>query len=238
VKTPKMNFKGILSLVLSLIIASVFSLSSLAASVANEKILDSGAEAVQALQAPTGNLTATGPVLVNGNEAKTGTTVLSGSVIQTRTGGQATIEMGPVGRVDLDAITAITLGMTATAIDATLDKCGNGVTFTVPAGISARLKITNVSDVGVVSKERELDVKCFRGEALVKYGQNKEKTVKAGGHEEFDNATEVTATGDAVFKVYCVEDHPIFLLFFLGALAIPIIIAEASGEPFVSPIQP
>ena len=227
--TLKMNFKAILSLVLSLSIASAFSLSSLAASGSSEKMFNPSDENLPALQAPTGNLTTRGPVLVNGTEAKTGLTILSGSVIQTRTGGHATIEMGPVGRVDLDPITAITLAMTANSVDASLDKCGQGVTFTLPAGISGRLKIINVSDVGVVSKQREIDVRVFRGEALVKYGQNKEKTLKPGDHKEFDNAIEVTATGDAVFKVYCLEDHPVYL-FLLAGLLVPVII-EALGEP-------
>ena len=236
-KTPKMKFKAILSLVLSLLIASAFSLSSLAASGSSEKMHDPS-ENLPALQAPTGNLTTRGPVLVNGNEAKTGLTITSGSVIQTRTGGHATIEMGPVGRVDLDPITAITLAMTSNSIDASLDKCGEGVTFTLPAGISGRLKILDISDVGVLSKRREIDVRCFRGEALVKYGQNKEKTLKPGDHKEFDNAIEVTATGDAVFKVYCDENHYPYL-FLLSGLLIPVII-EALGEPepIVSPMRP
>jgi hypothetical protein len=229
VKTPKMNLKAILSLVLSLLIASAFSLSSLAASGSSEKMRAPGDENLPALQAPTGNLTVRGPVLLNGNEAKTGATVLSGSVLQTRTGGHATVEMGPVGRVDLDPITAITLAMTSNSIDASLDKCGEGVTFTLPAGISGRLKIINVTDVGVVSKQREIDVRVFRGEAVVKYGQNKEKTLKPGDHKEFDNAIEVTATGDAVFKVYCDENHYPYL-FLLSGLLIPVII-EALGEP-------
>jgi hypothetical protein len=228
-----MNLKAILSLVLSLSIASAFSLSSLAASGSGAKTNDPADENLPALQAPTGNLTTRGPVLVNGNEAKTGLTIVSGSVIQTRTGGHATIEMGPVGRVDLDPITAITLAMTSNSIDASLDKCGQGVTFTLPAGVSGRLKILNVTDVGVVSKQREIDVRCFRGEALVKYGQNKEKTLKPGDHKEFDNAIEVTATGDAVFKVYCLEDHYPYL-FLLSGLLIPVII-EALSEP--EPVQ-
>ena len=237
-KTPKISFKAILSLVLSLLIASAFSLSSLAAASSSEKTYDPGLENLPALQDPTGNLTVRGSVLLNGNEAKTGLTVLSGSVIQTRTGGHATIEMGPVGRVDMDPITAITLSMTANAVDASLDKCGQGVTFTLPAGISGRLKILNAADVGVLSKRREIDVRVFRGEALVKYGQNKEKTLKPGDHKEFDDAIEVTATGDAVFKVYCLEDHPVYL-FLLSAIAIPFII-EAVGEtpPATSQLQP
>jgi hypothetical protein len=119
--------------------------------------------------------------------------------------------------------------MTSNSVDASLDKCGEGVTFTLPAGISGRLKILDISDVGVLSKKREIDVRCFRGEAVVKYGQNQEKTLKPGDHKEFDNAIEVTATGDAVFKVYCDENHYPYL-FLLSGLLIPVII-EALGEP-------
>ena len=68
-KTPKMNFKAILSLVVSLSIASAFSLSSLAASGSSEKMHDPSDENLPALQAPTGNLTTRGPVLVNGTVA-------------------------------------------------------------------------------------------------------------------------------------------------------------------------
>ena len=237
--TPKINFKAILSLALSLLVASAFSFSTLAASVLNDRMSDMLEENLPAPQAPTGNMTVKGDVLLNGNLAQTGATVLSGSVIHARTGGHATIEMGPVGRVELDPITAITLGMTPTFIDATLDKCGQGVTFTVPAGVSARLKIFNASDVGVVGKRREIDVRVFRGEALVKYEGNKEETVKAGDHEEFEEAIEVTATGDTVFKVYCLEDHPVFLFILAGAGA-AFGIKEAIGDtpPVVSQLQP
>jgi hypothetical protein len=122
----------------------------------------------------------------------------------------------------MDPITAITLYWTTNSIQASLDKCGQGVTLVLPAGVSGLVKILNMTDVGVVNKEREVDVKVFKGEALVKYGQGKEKIVKAGDHKEFDNATEVTATGDAVVKVYCIEDHYPFLLWAaLAAIAIP-----------------
>ena len=237
-KTSTVNLKGILSIALSLLLAFAFSLTSLAASGSSEDDAVEVNEPLPALQAPTGNLTVRGDVLLNGNTASTGATVLSGSLLQTRTNGHATVEMGSVGRVDLDPITAITLSMSANAVDASLDKCGQGVTFTLPAGVSGRLKIINASDVGVFSKRVEIDVRVFKGEAVVKYGQNKEKTMKGDDHEEFDNAIEVTSAGDTVFKVYCLEDHPVYL-FFLSALAIPIIL-EATGEtpPVVSQTQP
>ena len=229
-----------LSMVLSLTLAT-FSLSSFAASnvdAVDESITDS----LLVSQAPTGTLTAKGPVIVNGNEAKTGATVPDGSLIQTRTGGHAVIELGAPGRVELDPITAITLSMTSNSINATLDKCGQGVTLVLPSGVSGLVKIINMSDVGVLSKEREVDVKVFKGEALVKYGQGKEKTVKAGDHEEFDNAIEVISSGDAIVKVYCIEDHyPLLLWAGLAAIFIPVREAISGGDPLpgvLSPIAP
>ena len=112
----------------------------------------------------------------------------------------------------------------------------------VPSGVSGLIKILNMSDVGVLNKEKEVDVKVFKGEAVVKYGQGKEKTVKAGDHEEFDNAIEVTSSGDAIVKVYCIEDHyPLLLWAGLAAIFIPVREAIGGGEPLpgvLSPITP
>lgn len=234
-RTKRKAWMGVL---LAISLVASFSLSSFAAGGdASSDVSDSFLVA----QALTGALTTHGPVLVNGNEAKTGATVADGSVIQTRTGGHAIIDLGSTGKVDLDPITAITLNWTSNSIEASLDKCGQGVTLNLPAGVSGLVKILNMSDVGVLSKEREVDVKVFKGEALVKYGQGKEKIVKAGDHKEFDNATEVTATGDAIVKVYCLEDHyPLLLWAGLAAIAIPVREAIGGGEvaPVLSELNP
>lgn len=235
------HYRACLSGLLSLMLAATFSLSSFAASGVTNPTNEAITDSLLVSQAPTGTLTAKGPVLVNGNEVKTGSTVTDGSVIQTRTGGHAIIELGAPGRVELDPITAITLTMTTNSIHATLDKCGQGVTLVLPAGVTGLVKIFNISDVGVLNKERQIDVKVFKGEALVKYGQGKEKIVKAGEHQEFDNAIEVTATGDAVVKVYCIEDHyPLLLWAGLAAIAIPVREAIGSGEtpPLLSQLTP
>jgi hypothetical protein len=233
------QYKAWLGVVLSLSLVASFSLNSLAAGpgVTDEEITDS----LLVSQALTGALTTHGPVIVNGNEAKTGSTVADGSVIQTRTGGHAIIELGAPGRVELDPITAITLTWTGNSVQASLDKCGQGVTLVLPAGVSGLVKILNMTDVGVLKKDREVDVKVFKGEALVKYGQGKEKIVKAGDHKEFDNAIEVIATGDAIVKVYCLEDnYPILLWAGLAALAIPARELIGGGEtpPVLSVLAP
>ena len=235
------HYRAWLSALLSLALAATFSLSSFAASGASDATDAVFIDSLLVSQAPTGMLTAHGPVLVNGNEAKTGATITDGNVIQTRTGGHATIELGAPGRVVLDPITAITLSWTSNSISASLDKCGQGVTLFLPAGVTGLVKILNISDVGVLHKERQVDVKVFKGEALVKYGQGKEKIVKTGEHKEFDNATEVTATGDAVVKVYCIEDHyPLLLWAGLAAIFIPVADVVSGGEapPSLSSLNP
>lgn len=237
-RMTKLRYRGWLSGVLSLTLAT-FSLTSFAASEVSDATDEAITDSLLVSQAPTGTLTARGPVLVNGNEAKTGATITDGSLIQTRTGGHAIIELGAPGRVELDPITAITLSMTSNSINATLDKCGQGVTLFLPAGVTGLVKILDMTDIGVLKKDREVDVKVFKGEALVKYGQGKEKIVKAGDHEEFDNAIEVTSTGDSVVKVYCLEDHyPLLLWAGLAAIFIPIREAVDGETPVLSPLNP
>jgi hypothetical protein len=237
-RVTKIRHRTWLSLLLSLSLGA-FSLSSFAASEVGTAIDETIPDSILVSQAPTGTLTAKGPVLVNGNEAKTGATIADGSVIQTRTGGHAIIELGAPGRVELDPITGILLNSTSNSIHAVLVKCGQGVTLFLPAGVNGLVTIRHMSDIGVLDDDKEVDVRVHKGEAKVKYGQGQEKTIIAGDHEEFDNATEVTSTGDSIVKVYCLEDHyPLLLWAGLAAIFIPI--REAIGEepPVLSPQSP
>ena len=242
-RRSKIHFRACLGVLLSLALVTAFTLSSFAASVVSDKVDEVISDDILVSQALTGTLTARGPVLVNGNDAKTGATVTDGSVIQTRTGGHASIELGAPGRVELDPITAITLSMTPTSIQASLNKCGWGVTLILPAGVSGLVKILNISDVGVLKTDREVEVRVIRGEAVVKYGQGKEKTLKAGDHRQFDDAIEVTSKGDGAFKVLCDKDHyPLLLWAGLAAIAIPVAGNVGGGEgpiaPVLSPLTP
>ena len=229
-KTPR-TIKAPISLLLALALSSLLA-SPLAFAGANEAELNALTDSLPAVQVPTGMLTVRGPVLLNGNEAKTGMTVLDGSVIQTRTAGQATIELGALGRVDVWEFTAITLKMSPSALDIDLNKCGKGVTVTVPPNIPAAVQILDRGNVGTFTNYRETDVKCIKGEILVKYGADKEKILKTGEHRDFDNAREVSTKGDAVFKVYCDEEHfPILLFFPLAAIIFPVTELTGSEPP-------
>jgi hypothetical protein len=236
-KKDKKSVKAPLSLLLITALVISFSFSSLAASAPGDSTDATLGESINFMQAPTGTLTAHGPVEINGNRANTGATVLNGSVIQAFTGGHASIELGPLGRVDVGNNTTITLAMVGNGIEVSLNQCGS-VTLTLPSGVSGLVRVINVRDVGVFSERREIDVEVKQGQATVKYEGSKEKVVVAGQHKEFTHATEVTATGDAIYNVRCHEDHyPALLYLPLGALLIPVI-NEGGGPPVLSTLQP
>lgn len=233
------GLKAPVSLLL-LFVLSIYSFNAFAVFGAGEAAAPVAVDNLPAFDEVTGTLTTKGgTVLLNGQSARTGTTVVNGSTIQTDTGARALIEAGPLGRVDLDPITAILLTYGDQSVQASLTKCGQGVTLNLPPGIKGLVKIVHISDVGMLSENRDLDVKVYRGEVVVKYGQGKERTVKAGEHRDFDNATEVTSNGDAVFKVYCDESRIVPLLA-LPALAVPFLFAggEEGLPPFLSTLQP
>ena len=228
-----------ISSLLLLLVLTAFCFNNFAVSGAGEASGPVAVNDLPAFEEATGTMTVKGQVLLNGQYIRSGVTVVNGSVIQTDTGAHAMIEAGPLGRVDLDQITGILLTYGERSVQASLTKCGNGVTLNLPPGVSGLVKVVHISDVGVFSEHRDLDVKVYRGEVLVKYGQGKERIMKAGDHRDFDNATEVSASGDAVYKVYCDEDHVVPLLG-LPALALPFLAtgAAAAVPPFLSQLQP
>jgi hypothetical protein len=225
------NLRASVSGLLSLSLVAALSLGSFAASAGSDVIDESIFDSILVGQAPTGTLTAKGRVAINGNPAQTGATVLSGSLIVTGGNSHATIEMASLGRVDVHDLTEITLTPSGNEVRITLHRCG-AVTTTVPGGVTGIVKIIQRGDH---------HVKVSRGQVTVKYGQGKEKIVKAGENKEFDDATEVIAAGDAVFKVYCGEDRPLLALLVLPAA---LLLIERGGDeedvipPILSPLAP
>jgi len=237
-KTPGTRTRAPISLLLTLALASLL-VSPFAIAGANEAELKALADNLPIVQVPTGMLTVKGPVLLNGNEAKTGMTVLDGSVIQTRTAGEATVELGAIGRADVWEFTAVTFKLSPNALDIDLNKCGKGVTVTVPPNVPGTVRILDRGNVGTFTNHRETDVKCIKGEVLVKYGTDKEKILKAGDHRDFDDAHEVIAKGDAVFKVYCDEEHfPLLLFIPLAAIIFPVAELTGSNPPIPQESSP
>jgi hypothetical protein len=234
-------FKAPLVLTLSLLLLTASSLNSFASLEANEASDESIANSFPVFQDPTGTVTiAKRDVAINGAAAKVGQTVITGSLVRTGTDSHLSVEIGSLGRADYGRLTESVLTMTGKEIQSSMNKCGS-ITLTLLPGISGLVRIVHASDVGVWSERKEVDVRVTRGQALVKYGQGKEKIMSAGDHKEFDEAIEVSAVGDAVFSVYCHEDHlplPLLGLAALGLLAIPTGDETPGGIPVLSPLQP
>ena len=94
--------KASLSLALAVTVSSVFSLRSFAA-------IEATARSVEPIAQTCGTLAVkAGTVTINGNIAQTGATVMSGSVVSTGSG-EAVIDMGPLGRIELGDHTTATV---------------------------------------------------------------------------------------------------------------------------------
>ncbi len=99
------DLKASLSLLLAVTVTSLFTLHAFAAD--DPKAPASGSPDVQDC---TGTLTIkSGKVLLNGNEAQTGATVMNGSVISTGDNGRVIIDLGAIGRIELGHHTTVTV---------------------------------------------------------------------------------------------------------------------------------
>lgn len=104
--------RAAMSLVLTIAIATVFTLHSFAAPEVNKAVV------VSTAQDCTGTLTVkSGRVSINGNTAQTGATVLTGSVISTSSNGKAIIDLGALGRVEIGDNTTVTLTCVASQLE-------------------------------------------------------------------------------------------------------------------------
>jgi hypothetical protein len=104
-KIAEKNFKAIMSVAVAAALTSFFTLRTLAA-----PEITAAAPAPIVAQDCTGTLTvAEGTVTINGNSAQTGATVMSNSTISTSSGGRAVIDLGQLGRVELEGGTTATI---------------------------------------------------------------------------------------------------------------------------------
>jgi hypothetical protein len=94
-----------ISVVLAMAVMMVFSLRSFAAPEIVKPIFDP-----TLVQDCSGTITVkSGQITINGNVAQTGATVMSGSTIATSSNGNAVIDLGALGRVEVGESTTVTL---------------------------------------------------------------------------------------------------------------------------------
>jgi hypothetical protein len=176
---------------LALTISSVFTLSSFAAS--NPTKLNgenrNGLKGENLLDLPTGRLVGTGQLMIDGNEAQSGVTVLSGSSVATGPDGNAAIELGTLGRIELEPNTVVTLMFSPNLVLVNISSVGR-VVQSLPPGVMAHLNIQR--------EHSRLEVR--RGLVEVKSAE-RVRTLAAGEEGSFDHAAEAISKGDAEFVV-------------------------------------
>lgn len=180
--------KTALSLVLALAVASVFTLSSFAASKAREPTTAASSDK-GILALPTGKVIGTGQISVDGNEAESGVTVLSGSTVATGADGNATIELGSLGQVKLLPNTMVTLTLSPDMVVLTIGRVGR-VIQSLPSGVIGRVRIQG-EEARLAVEVGQVEVKSSQGQRMLNAGQE----------TAIDPATEAIANGGAVFMV-------------------------------------
>ena len=233
-RLSEIKMKGSVSLLLSLTMAIVFSASSLAA----PNIQQTGSETVPAassaqnltgavagtslLPALTGQLTVkTGKkVTVDGNNAETGATILSGSRLTTSNDEVAIVDLGDLGRIEIrdDTSVVITFAPGMVHIKSDCDR--------------TRIEVTR----------GEVDVKQPTVQVLLANNKGTDKE----DDETYGGAVEATTNGATDFIVDCRGKKGAFIwagwwgvagLVGVGAaIAVGVVVGGPSGRPRVSPV--
>lgn len=178
------KFRAAISLALTLAVASVFALSSLAAS--NSREAASAGRLDDLSSAPAGKLMGTGHFTIDGEEAQPGASVLSGSTIATGSDGNAVIDLGSLGRIELRPNTTIKVAFAGNSVSVSLDHAGS-MAQSLPTGVAGQLIL--------LGEHARLSV--VRGEVEVNSAGNA-RTLHTGEQSTFNNPAEVITTGDAV----------------------------------------
>ena len=184
----KTYYRSGLSLALTLALTTVFSLSGFAAT-SGERASGSSFDDSTASSKLSGILTGTGRVTINGNAAQSGATILSGSSIETGPNGLASIDLGPLGQIELQSNTSVTLIMMPGMVQLMVDRFGV-VSQSLPPGVMGRVKMQ--------SQPAHFSVARGRVEVSSSAGQ---QAVNGGEETSFDGASEAVISGDTSFQL-------------------------------------
>ena len=141
-----------------------------------------------------GTLTGTGQLSVNDIPVQSGASVANGSIVATGPDGDASLDLGTLGRIQLRPNTTIRLALAPGSCALEMVKCGS-FTQVVPDGVSTQVRMTTAKLVQVAT---------LHGEAKVNVG-SKSKSIKAGTRKTVYNTNEVVANGNATFTVNCCQ---------------------------------
>jgi len=237
-----MRFRILTSSILAITIAAVFSLSSLAAPDLSVRTPDSaendGGE--RAARAVVGTCIAVGEVKIDGNFVTTGATVSNGDTIASGPDGDASVELGSLGRIQLRPNTTIKINLSSDNCRVTIERCGS-FTQTLPAGVASQVTLARSASV---------EVAVSKGEARIKYKSAKsdsDKILKADETSTFGDLDQVSSTGESALTINCcVGCHPaalippglVGLFAAIGATTIIIAVPRKDEPPQVSGTVP
>lgn len=203
------NVRNLVSIGLVLTVVNLFTLGSFAYAPATVNKDATSTDLSRQVQQPgtsdnTALLNGRGRITINGNDAKPGSTVVSGNTVGTGNGSYAAIEMGPsIGRIELKSDTTV---MTTFAPGLVVDdfiQCGH-MTEIVPPGVTVVVHDTHSDTAKVIVKTGQVTVKYSGGEKILKAGESK----------TFDRLNEVDTTGECTFTIEC--GHHIAGLYWAG----------------------
>src|SRR6476659_120555 len=183
------KYQPALCLILASAVASVFTFSSFAASRPREptpprRVIE---KEKGILGLPSGRLIGTGRITIDGNEAQSGVTVLSGSTVATGPDGYATIDLGSLGRIELQPNTTVLVTLSPNRVVVKIAGLGR-VVQSLPSGVTGPTRI----DGG------QARLAVTLGKVELKSGGD-QRTLNAGEEGPFNSSNEATASGNAVF---------------------------------------
>jgi hypothetical protein len=186
------KFRVAMSLALTLAVASVFALSSFAASTARDPApgTPAGGRLYDMTSAPAGKLMGTGRFTIDGEAAQPGASVLSGSTVATGSDGNAVIDLGSLGRIELRPNTTIKVTFADKSVSVSLDHAGS-IAQSLPTGVAGQLTL--------LGEGARLSV--VRGEVEIN-SAGRVRTLRTGEQGTFDKTAEAITVGDAVLVAY------------------------------------
>jgi hypothetical protein len=137
---------------------------------------------------PTGMLSGTGTISINGNPTDSGATILNGNVISSGADGNASIEMYGLGRIVLTPNTTARLDMSPNRIQVTVTGTGKLIQ-SVPSGIVGQVKFAG----------DKTNLNVIRGE-LSAESNTGIQTVKAGQNVNIASLNATVSKGDTLFE--------------------------------------
>jgi type 1 fimbria pilin len=146
------------------------------------------------------NLSATGEVTVNGALVSGSSSVSSGSLILTDSDGDASLDVGQAGRIQLrpnSSIKLVSLSSNSSVIE--MQYCST-LSQTVSSGSTAEIRMIEPERLVITVTRGEVEVQTENSR-----GGKGEVEIEAGDDEDVFNVRQINASGDAAFTITCCQ---------------------------------